>query len=404
MTPKDSIFERIDCYKDHEHITTGKQKCPTTWWARVRYVDPETGKPKDLQRRAESKAAAKDICNKLVADIKKTAGRIVGNERKTVADLCDHYEKTYVKEAKYIGDTDESKKKISGMRSWYTVKKQVEMIRNYFGQTRLTSLDDERIRKFKEDRFETPTNAGGQRSIATVNRELALLRRMLNVAIGKGWLTGNNPFKHEGDKLITNAFEEKRERIITQAEENALLAACNAPKRGHLRAIIIAALDTGCRRGELLKLRWQDVDFETGLIQIIAFNSKTAKPRIVEMTARLRVELERLKAESRADDPKFRVFGGLESVKKSFVGARRDAGLPDLRFHDLRHTAATRLVQHIPLPEVGRILGHQQPGTTYRYVNANKDTARRAAAALDAFNSPVLPDAIAETPASEMVN
>jgi integrase len=62
--------------------------------------------------------------------------------------------------------------------------------------------------------------------------------------------------------------------------------------------------------------------------------------------------------------------------------------LKDLRFHDLRHTAATRLVTaHIPLSEVGRVMGHTQASTTYRYVNGNIETARRAAAALDAFNA-----------------
>jgi integrase len=77
-------------------------------------------------------------------------------------------------------------------------------------------------------------------------------------------------------------------------------------------------------------------------------------------------------------------------VKHSFDTVRRAAGLGDLRFHDLRHTAATRLVGlHIPLSEVGRVLGHTQANTTYRYVNANIETARRASAALDSFNAEV---------------
>ena len=80
-------------------------------------------------------------------------------------------------------------------------------------------------------------------------------------------------------------------------------------------------------------------------------------------------------------------FGIRDDVKHSFDTVRR-AGLGDLRFHDLRHTAATRLVGlHIPLSEVGRVLGHTQANTTYRYVNANIETARRASAALDAFNA-----------------
>jgi len=82
------------------------------------------------------------------------------------------------------------------------------------------------------------------------------------------------------------------------------------------------------------------------------------------------------------------IFGIIDNVKRSFTAARSKAGLNDVRFHDLRHTAATRLVGvHIPLSEVGRVLGHSQANTTYRYVNANVETAKRAAAALDAFNA-----------------
>lgn len=112
--------------------------------------------------------------------------------------------------------------------------------------------------------------------------------------------------------------------------------------------------------------------------------------RHVAITTRLAIELERLKADA-PDDSNGLVFGILDNVKRSFTAARSKAGLNDLRFHDLRHTAATRLVgAHIPLSEVGRVLGHSQANTTYRYVNANVETAKRAAAALDAFNAETL--------------
>ncbi len=95
------------------------------------------------------------------------------------------------------------------------------------------------------------------------------------------------------------------------------------------------------------------------------------------------------------------MFGIIANVKRSFTAARCKTGLKDLRFHDLRHTAATRLVgAHIPLSEVGRVLGHTQANTTYRYVNANAETARRAAAALDAFNA----EATLQPKPVEMVN
>ena len=215
-----------------------------------------------------------------------------------------------------------------------------------------------------------------------------MLRRMLNVAERQGWIL-RNPFA-AGDSLISLADENKRERILTREEEIKLLAACDTPQREHLKGILICALDTGMRQGEIFSLRWRDVDFENRFVTIQAFHTKTMKERQVAITTRLAIELERLKA-SAPDDPNGLVFGILDNVKRSFTTARSKAGLNDLRFHDLRHTAATRLVgAHIPLSEVGRVLGHSQANTTYRYVNANVEMAKRAAAALDAFNAETL--------------
>jgi integrase len=216
-----------------------------------------------------------------------------------------------------------------------------------------------------------------------------------------------------GDPLISIADERKRERILTRDEEVRLLAACENRYQKHLRPILICALDTGMRRGEIFSLKWSDVDFEERLLTIRAFNTKTMKERQVSLTTRLAIELEKLWEESPKNTDQL-VFGFTNNVKKSFTSIRVKACLPDIRFHDLRHTAATRLVAaHLPLPEVGRVLGHTQANTTYRYVNANIETTRRAAAALDAFNSEGLEQLVAadevETPelvldATEAVN
>jgi integrase len=376
MKPKGSIMKRWKCKSEHKH----NKNCSVSWWARVIHIDPETGKRHDLQRRAESRTGAIDARDKLIAEIEASAGQSVGKERMTFGNLCDYYEKHYVKEAEYVDG-----RKVAGLRSLATVKTQLEVLRAHFGSRHLRSLTYGAIREFRNARLKAKTRNDGQRSITSVNRELALLRRMLNVAVSESFIVGGNPF-HKGDPLINTADEKKRQRIITRDEEKALLSACDAPKRGHLKAIIIAALDTGCRLGELLKLRWRDVDFDNGQITLIAFNTKTASARTVALTIRLRLELERLKADA-PDDLRMRVFGIVSNVKSAFTGARNDAGLTDLRFHDLRHSAATRLVgAHIPLAEVGRILGHTQSNTTYRYVNADRETAIRAAAALDRYN------------------
>jgi len=377
-----------------------------TWWARVTYTDPVTGKRHDRQRRAESKIDAKELVHTLLAEIDSTGGQSLAREHMTFLDLATYFEKQYLKPAEYVDG-----RKVAGVRSISPAMAAVKALKEHFGKRQLRGITHSDIRSFRAQRLATRTKAGKQRSVAAVNRELEKLRRLLNIAEREGWIL-RNPMR-SGDSLISVADERKRERIITRDEELRLLSACDDRWRRHLRPIVICALDTGMRRGEILSLKWSDVDFEERVLTIRAFNTKTMKERQVSLTTRLMIELERLWEES----PKNRaqlVFGFTSNVKKSFTSVRTKANLPDIRFHDLRHTAATRLVAaHLPLPEVDRVLGHTQANTTYRYVNSNIETTRRAAAALDAFNSESLEELAAaeviETPelvldATEAVN
>ncbi len=101
------------------------------------------------------------------------------------------------------------------------------------------------------------------------------------------------------------------------------------------------------RRGELFSLVWEDVDFENRLITIRAFNTKMMRERRIGMTERLTSELGILYAKNL--DPKALLFG-ISSVKRSFDKVRAKTGLSDLKFHNLRHTLATRLgSRHSPL-------------------------------------------------------
>ena len=161
----------------------------------------------------------------------------------------------------------------------------------HFGKQKLRSITYEDLLEFRSHRLTTSTHQSKQRSISTVNREMGYLRRLLNIAEQNGWIN-KNPFKR-GDTLIHIADEKKRERILTREEENNLLAQCTG-RRKHLRSLIIAGLDTGCRLGELLKLQIKDIDFEANLITLQAWNTKTMRERQVSITIRLRQELEKL--------------------------------------------------------------------------------------------------------------
>jgi integrase len=107
------------------------------------------------------------------------------------------------------------------------------------------------------------------------------------------------------------------------------------------------------------------------------------RQRTVAITARLASELESLfvKANPQPDEL---VFGITDNFHEAFTSACKKAGLDDLRYHDLRHVAATRLIQAgLPREQVGRILGHTQANTTYRYINVDNEAIRRAASLLD---------------------
>jgi integrase len=288
-------------------------------------------------------------------------------------------------------------RKVSGLRSVRNVRGNVNVLLEYFGKQKLRSITYEDLLTFRNARLKTSTHQSEQRSIATVNREMAYLRRLLNIAERNEWINVN-PFKR-GDSLIHVVDERKRERILTREEEARLLIQCTG-RRKHLKPLIIAGLDTGCRLGELLKIRFKDVDFVDNLITIQAFNTKTMRERQISMTHRLKEELETLFAKT--PDLDASVFGIGRDVRNGFKSACTDARIEGVTFYTLRHTAATRLVSlHVPLAEVGKVLGHTTPNTTYRYyLNPNLDSMRRAAAALDAFNLEQQPT----QEASEMVN
>ena len=111
---------------------------------------------------------------------------------------------------------------------------------------------------------------------------------------------------------------------MTFEEEKKLLAACEVDSRKHLRPILIAAVDTAMRRGELLKLRWRNVDFDARSIEIEAFNTKTARARAVAMTSRLESELKQLH-ENAPKDPEGLVFGIKDNFKNGFAAACKEA-------------------------------------------------------------------------------
>jgi integrase len=154
----------------------------------------------------------------------------------------------------------------------------------------------------------------------------------------------------------------------------------------HAVAALRLLIFTGCRLGEILHLRWSDVDFERGMLHLA--DSKTGKKSVVLNAPALAV----LDAIPRVGD--FVIAGQSRSgkperprsdLKKPWSAIRRHAGLEGLRIHDLRHSfASVGAGAGLGLPIVGKLLGHTQASTTQKYAHLDNDPLRRASNAIGA--------------------
>ena len=151
----------------------------------------------------------------------------------------------------------------------------------------------------------------------------------------------------------------------------------------HLKGIIILALNTGMRKGEILYLRWNDVDFDK--LFIFIKTSKSGVARKVPMNAMVVESLKKIKRESDYVFCNPKTKERIKDVKTAFKAACRRAGINDLRFHDLRHTAATYMVTGgVDLVTVAEILGHADIKMTMRYAHPTPENKRKAVNVLDA--------------------
>jgi integrase len=352
------------------------------WVARLGYTN-WNGKRTAVQRQAHNKIEAKRTLRELIDKLDRGGRKAFEIEKLTFNDLADYFEQHYAKPAKFIDN-----RKVEGMRNFKRVQGFIRVFRPYFGEMRLSNITYGDILAFRNMRLGVLTHYKRERHISTMNRELSCLRRIFNIAIRQGWLA-RNPVNC-GEPLIDVSAERRRERILTLEEEHRLLNACHG-KRAFLRSFIICLLDTGARKMETLLLKHSDLDFDNRLITYQALNTKTLKTRQVAMTARLHDELQALWVSSAGEMDAF-VFK-FRWVQRSFEQACLEAGIETGRpfgitLHSLRHTAACRLINgHLPIQMVGRILSHQNPQTTYRYLTANDETLFKAASILEALQA-----------------
>lgn len=355
------------------------------WFARVTFTDI-SGKRRNKKRVAKTDSEAKAILKKLLKQIENEGEKGFEADKLTFNDLADFYEEHFCQPAQYVNG-----RKASGLRDVGRAKSVLKHFRAFFGQKKLRLITYGDLVSYKRMRLSGETHLKKPRSLSTMNRELGILRRIFNIALSEGWLL-RNPFNC-GEALIQPSADGIREKILTVEEEQRLLDACSEPCRIHIKPIVIALLDTGARRGEMLKLTWDCVDFENRLITIKSETTKTLKSRKVAMTERLFNEFSELWENSKKKLSE-RIFK-FKTFRKAFNNACKKAkiktgGLDGFTIHGCRHTTAVRLVKgKMSIQLVGKILGHENVNTTFRYLSANDETLYQASSILETYNNQI---------------
>lgn len=220
----------------------------------------------------------------------------------------------------------------------------LKLLLPYWGDIPLGRITKAAAREYRAYRHQTKKNL----SDTTVNRDLECLRHMLFWAVDEGILLAN-PLSR-----VPMVRERRKPRLmLTVTEEDKLLASA-AP---HLRSIIVAALDGGLRRGEILAERWEHVDFTRRILYVSKSKTAGGEGREIPLTERLFADLvARRKAEGHVftfdDQP-------ISRIKTAWKGALRRAGLRYVRFHDLRHAFNTRLLEAGVQMEIRKaLMGH----------------------------------------------
>ena len=155
-------------------------------------------------------------------------------------------------------------------RSWQDDEERARPLKEFFADKRLRDITPMFIEQFKQQRLKTKTLHKRDRSPATVNRELQVLSKVFSMAYNNG-LVETNPMRRVHKLRETPA----RERYLTEDEEERLFAVL-VGKRAHIRLIVVVALQTGMRQGEILGLKWESVDLEQKTIYVA--HTKTGRP------------------------------------------------------------------------------------------------------------------------------
>jgi len=248
----------------------------------------------------------------------------------------------------------------------------------YFQGRRFCDVTVKEIETYRDARLSEITKRGSRRNGNSVVREMAMLSRVFELAIKKGYCE-ENPVRKADWPHRPN----RRERFISDEEERKILEILTG-RYEKLRPLFILALYSGMRRGELFSLRWSDVDFKNANLTIRAETTKTGKGRNIPLIEPAKSVMAALK-KSLDGEPHEKVFPyGDKWTSALYREAFDKLGLTDVGLHTLRHTFATRCMKAGMHPfAVKDILGHSAINMTAYYSHTGREDLLREAKKLE---------------------
>jgi len=329
-------------------------------------VDITVNKKRIIRVIGDSKKEAQKVLDAIKGDIARGKfGLGMPSKKVRFKDFAEKFMSTYaVKKRSYRTD-----------RTTYNIH-----LKPYFGDAFLSDIKIERIEKYQTERQKETVRRQGpdgkpvKTSGATINREIALLRTMINKAVEWEYLDAS-PINWRRVKKFN---ENGRERYLTADERKRLFAALD-DSGPILRNFIILALNTGLRRGEIMGLRWANVNMDDGLICLERAQRKNNKVLRVPLNQNALEVMRRLPHVSEYVLCEPKTGERILSFRKAFATACRKAGIKDLRIHDLRHTFGTMLsVRGADVLTISRLLGHSSAAMTSRYITPISEVQKRA--------------------------
>lgn len=273
------------------------------------------------------------------------------SERRTVGELIDRYMREI----------------LPAKRSARSQRAQLLWWRRELGHLTLADLTPATIADCRDRLARGETPSGKKASPASQVRYLAALSHTFTVAVREwGWLD-DNPVR----KVRRPTEPRGRVRFLLEKERTALLGACKRSRNPLLYPLVVLALATGARLGELLSLRWSDVDLSRGVARLA--RTKNGEPRTLPLIGHALAVLQTRAAE-RENDTSF-LFPSEHgrtpaTLQRPWKQALAEAGIGNFRFHDLRHTAASYLAMTGATPtDIAAVLGHKTLSMVKRYAH-----------------------------------